>query len=68
MVWPVHCVKEIATNQTWMWIIAAYAGYCSGLNLAHQLKQHRSGAEAWRENFAVELAQVELPVPPRQEG
>lgn len=44
MVWPVYWMKRIDTDQTWLWFVAAYAGYFLGLRLAQQLNQRRSGA------------------------
>lgn len=44
MVWPLYWMRQIDTNQTWMFFIAAYGGYVLGLKLAQQLKQRRSDA------------------------
>lgn len=44
MVWPVYWMKQIDTNQSWMFFLAAYGGYVLGLKLAQQLKQRRSDA------------------------
>jgi nitrogen fixation-related uncharacterized protein len=41
MVWPVFWMKRIDTDQTWMWFVAAYAGYWLGLKLAQKLKELR---------------------------
>jgi len=35
-------MKQIDTNQSWMFFLAAYGGYVLGLKLAQQLKQRRS--------------------------
>jgi nitrogen fixation-related uncharacterized protein len=41
MVWPVFWMKRIDTDQTWMWFVAAYAGYLFGLKLVQKLKELR---------------------------
>lgn len=40
MIWPVYWMSHIDTNETWLWFVAAYAGYWLGLRGAQQLK-HR---------------------------
>ena len=44
MVWPLYWMKQIDTQQTWIWFVVAYAGYLLGLRLAQQLNQRRSEA------------------------
>lgn len=41
MAWPLYWMGRIDTEQTWMWFVAAYAGYWLGLRLAQQLKPRR---------------------------
>ncbi|MBE9548330.1 MAG: hypothetical protein IMF09_02900 [Proteobacteria bacterium] len=38
IIWPVYWLKRIDTTQTWLWFIAAYAGYWLGVKFAMQLK------------------------------
>ena len=45
MVWPFYWMKRIDTDQTWIWFVAAYAGYWLGLRLAQTVIQRRSGVE-----------------------
>ncbi len=42
IVWPLYWMKRIDTEQTWVWFVAAYAGYSLGLRLAQLLNQRRS--------------------------
>ena len=45
MVWPFYWMKRIDTHDTWIWFVAAYAGYWFGLKLAQVLIRRRSEAE-----------------------
>lgn len=38
IIWPVYWLKRIDTSQSWLWFIAAYAGYWLGVKLALLLK------------------------------
>lgn len=37
IIWPVYWLKQIDTNQAWLWFIAAYFGYWLGIKLAQEL-------------------------------
>lgn len=41
IIWPVYWIKQISTGQTWIWFIAAFAGYSIGMKLAHKIHQSR---------------------------
>jgi hypothetical protein len=51
MVWPLYWMQRIDTSQTWLWFIAAYAGYWLGLRIAQDLNQRRSEALKDGDNF-----------------
>jgi len=34
LIWPLYWLSEIDSSRIWLWIIAAYAGYWAGSNLA----------------------------------
>lgn len=39
IIWPIYWIKHTSTNQTWIWFIAAFAGYWMGTKLAHKIHQ-----------------------------
>lgn len=43
IIWPIYWTKQISTEQTWLWFIAAFVGYSLGSKLAH--KAHQAQAE-----------------------
>ena len=39
MIWPAYWMDRIDTQMTWLWFVAAYAGYWFGIKAAHQLNR-----------------------------
>ena len=55
MIWPVYWLDRIETDYTWIWFVAAYAGYWLGLKLAQQLNHLQSEElNAGRKIFTLE--------------
>lgn len=43
--WPIYWMREIDTEQTWVWFLVAYGGYWVGLRAAQILIQRKVGVE-----------------------
>lgn len=43
--WPIYWMSSIDAQYSWVWFIAAYAGYWQGLKLAQRTHRQRQGAD-----------------------
>lgn len=44
MVWPLYWMRQVETNQVWIWFVVAYAGYWLGMKQAIAVYQRRKAA------------------------
>jgi hypothetical protein len=48
VIWPVYWMSSIDAQYSWVWFVAAYAGYALGLKRAHIIYARRQSGSASR--------------------